>query len=566
VGRPIGNTQIYILDRRRNPVPVGITGDLFIGGHGVARGYLNRPELNGERFLPDPFCGRPDARMYNTGDLARYLPDGTIDFIGRSDFQVKVRGHRIELGEIEAVLAQHPSVLQAVVTILQDPTRQAYLAAYATSKEPLPPVSELRAFMKNRLPDYMVPATYLRLDAFPLTPNGKVDRQALPDPQGTEHPADKPTAFEPPATPVEETLAAIWRSVLNLDEISVHDNFFDLGGHSILAIRIFSEIESQLGQALPLGALYEAPTIRMIAVLLEDRERIWTPLVTIQDQGTKPPFFCVGGGVLHMRNLSRRLGSDQPYYALQTETLEGERLLRADLEAIAEDMLAEVRRVQPRGPYYLGGAYGSAMVALEMARRLVRNREEVAILVAFNTVPQLKANSTVHRIARRLSKMLRTSPAHWAEQLQEVSWLHARESFMSIYWQVAFRFYRAIGRPMPLRLRAGHYAEMLLRRAANSYRPDCNYVGDVTLFLTPEWYEKCQNHVNWGWNAHIRGRASADKVPGDPCTMFTEPNVSILAQHLRTRLHEARTRVVAASGEASPAAVPLRQASVGSTV
>jgi amino acid adenylation domain-containing protein len=268
IGRPIANTQIYILDTYLNPVPVGVAGELHIGGDGLARGYLNRPELTAEKFIANPFSNEPGARLYKTGDLARYLSDGNIEFLGRIDSQVKIRGFRIELGEIEAVLAQHAAIQQAVVLAREDTPGDKRLVAYIVSTDgPDASVHDLRSYLQQKLPDYMVPSAFMFVDSLPLTPNGKLDRKSLPAPDTRpelEH------AFIAPRTPVEEILANIWCTVLKLDKVGIYDNFFHLGGHSLLATQVVSRIRDALKLALPLKTLFGTPTIQGLGQQLED--------------------------------------------------------------------------------------------------------------------------------------------------------------------------------------------------------------------------------------------------------------------------------------------------------
>ena len=259
IGRPISNAQVYVLDRRREPVPVGVPGELHIGGAGLARGYLNRADLTAEKFITNPFSKDPGARLYKTGDLVRWLPDGNIEFLGRIDHQVKIRGNRIELGEIESVLGRHPSVREVAVTARSNERGKQQLVAYIVSSNGhSPSTHDLRDFLKRKLPDCMVPSAFVTLDAFPLTPNGKLDRNALPDPK-------LETGFVAPRTPTEEKLADIWRDVLGGQRAGIHDNFFDLGGHSLLATQVISRIRSAFEIALPFNALFEAPTIAELA-------------------------------------------------------------------------------------------------------------------------------------------------------------------------------------------------------------------------------------------------------------------------------------------------------------
>jgi acyl carrier protein len=266
IGQPVANTRIYLLDAHGQPVPVGVAGEMYIGGAGVARGYLNRPELTAERFVADPFVNEPNARMYRTGDLARYLPDGNIEFLGRNDFQVKLRGYRIELGEIESALQRHPAVREVAVLAREDVAGDKRLVAYiVAANPPADLVDQLRALLRVSLPEYMVPAHFLTLDALPRTPNGKVDRRALPPPDNSG--PDFPAAFVAPRNPVEEVLAGIWADVLRLEQVGVRDNFFDLGGHSLLATQLMSRLRDALQVELPLRTLFEAPTVAGLAAL-----------------------------------------------------------------------------------------------------------------------------------------------------------------------------------------------------------------------------------------------------------------------------------------------------------
>jgi natural product biosynthesis luciferase-like monooxygenase protein/non-ribosomal peptide synthase protein (TIGR01720 family) len=263
IGRPIGNTRLYILDARLQPVPLGVVGELFIGGDGVARGYLGRPEVDAERFIPDRFSGRRGDRLYRTGDLARHRDDGNVEYVGRMDSQVKLRGHRIELGEIERVVSAHPAVRDSTVVLRDGGTEHERLVAYVVSRAgSRVSAPELRSHLEDRLPRYMLPAAFVVLEALPLTPNGKVDRAALPAPERATEPE---VVYVGPRTPTEEVLATAWADVLGLDRVGVEDNFFDLGGHSLVATRVVSRIRSALGIDVPLRALFEAPTVAALA-------------------------------------------------------------------------------------------------------------------------------------------------------------------------------------------------------------------------------------------------------------------------------------------------------------
>ena len=276
IGPPIANTTFYVLDLYGQPVPVGVPGELHIGGDGVARGYLNRPELTRERFVADPFSNETAARMYKTGDRVRRLPDGRLEFLGRLDHQVKIRGYRIELGEIEAVLRLHPEVQDAVVVARDSGEGEKRLVAYVTANGPDPvPVGSLRDLLRRKLAPYMIPAALVPLDAFPLTPNGKIDRKALPLPDDQMR-RDTGAAYVAPRTPLEELLAGFWRDHLGVKQVGIHDNFFDLGGDSLTMIRLSLEIERATSQSFPLPWIFDAPTVAGMAGIF------WWPEVGVQ--------------------------------------------------------------------------------------------------------------------------------------------------------------------------------------------------------------------------------------------------------------------------------------------
>jgi acyl-coenzyme A synthetase/AMP-(fatty) acid ligase/acyl carrier protein len=279
IGRPIPGRQIYILDRQRELIPAGVAGEIYIGGAGVARGYLNRPDLTAERFVPHPFSSEPGARLYRSGDLARYLPDGNIEFLGRIDHQVKIRGHRVELGEVEAVLGEHPAVSEVVILAKEDLSNEKRLVAYIVlHPEQTVTVSELREFLKKKLPDHMIPAAYVPLNELPLTANRKLDRQALPAPEPGRPQMEQ--AFVAPRTAAEMVMARIWSDLLNVEQVGIHDNFFELGGHSLLATQVISQVRSTFQVEIPLRRLFERPTV---ASLLDEVASAWGGMAIVEE-------------------------------------------------------------------------------------------------------------------------------------------------------------------------------------------------------------------------------------------------------------------------------------------
>ncbi len=412
IGRPIANTRIYILDGAMQPAPVGDTGDLYIGGAGVARGYWRRAELTQTRFVPDPFGDGSAARLYRTGDLARYRADGTIEFLGRADDQIKLRGYRIELGEIEAALAQHPAVRQVAVAVRTTAAGDDQLVAYivwktdagATDGSAAASAAELRRHLKAILPDYMVPAAYVTLDTFPLTPNGKVDRRALPAPQGRRQDADAGAPYDPPATPAEQLLATIWSEALGIDRVGRADNFFDLGGHSLLAMRVVWTLLTAHGIDLPIRLIYAAPQLADLAREVESRRpegegaalRELSPKVEPRPEDRYLPFPLTGVQQAYWlgRSASFELGriSCQFYREYDASELDVPRLARAWQRLVERhDMLRAI--VRPDGqqqilkdvpPYEIEllDLAGRAQEARESALHDIRERMSHQVLEA----------------------------------------------------------------------------------------------------------------------------------------------------------------------------------------
>jgi thioesterase domain-containing protein/acyl carrier protein len=515
-GKPLANQQFYILNSQLQPVPIDIIGELYIGGAGVARGYLNRPELNAEKFLSAPFLKQlnPSGLLYKTGDLGRYLTDGTIEFLGRTDYQIKIRGFRVELGEIESVLTQHPLVQQAVViphTVLH---QERYLVAYIVSSGELTE-DTLRAFLKPKLPDYMIPATWVMLDVLPLTPNGKIDRQTLL----REH------SFQPksrdlilPQNPLEKQLAEIWENVLGIHPIGIQDNFFELGGESLLAVKLFSQIEQQFSQRLPLASLFETATIESMARRLLQREKLptWSALVPINANGSKSPFFCIhgaGGGVLYYRPLADRLGPNQPFYGLQAEWVDGDEPTYTCIEDMAADYVREVLTVQPVGPYRLGGYSFGGNVAYEMAQQLQAQGKCVESLVLIDTTPNL--------------------------QFFERNFAYYRYK-MATHWQYGglFGFLQSIGFAIQQRFKEvfdqeAHQAILLWQEHTKmlaNYQ-HCPYNGNLILFQSDE-YNLRYPDMKQQWAKFVSGEIHDHAIWGNHYNLLKEPFVQSLATQL----------------------------------
>ncbi|QRO00996.1 amino acid adenylation domain-containing protein [Archangium violaceum] len=384
IGRPLPGTQAYVLDARLRPVPQGIPGELYLGGKGLARGYLGRPDLSAERFVPNPFSSTPGARMYRTGDRVRWRADGQLEYLERIDFQVKVRGFRIELGEVEQALLQHPAVREAVALARDGGPDGKQLVAYVTGPADQLGASALRSFLRERLPDYMVPSAFVVLEALPLTANGKVDRQALPAPVPS---AGASRIHIPHRDRTEMLLCGIWEELLNVHPIGIRDDFFALGGTSLVAVRLMHRIRETFGRTLPISALFSAKSVEELALLLREKQDpvAWTPLVPIQPGGKRRPLYCVhplGGTVLGFGPLARRLGPDQPFFGLE-HVRPGKPPNR--VEAMAAEYLAAIRKHQPQGSYRLAGKSVGGLVAVEMARMLQAEGQEVELLALLGT-------------------------------------------------------------------------------------------------------------------------------------------------------------------------------------
>jgi surfactin family lipopeptide synthetase A len=438
IGRPLPNRKVYVLDRAGAPVPIGVSGELHIGGELLARGYLNRSELTAERFIADPFSHEPHARLYKTGDLARYLSDGTIEFLGRVDEQVKIRGYRIELGEIEAVLSQHHAVRQAVVVAREDKPGDKRLVAYVVLQQDRPStISDLRDHLGKTLPGYMVPSAFVPLEMLPVTRSGKVDRRALPAPESARHIEEE--TFVAPTLPVHYQLIKIWEELLDLRPIGMRDNFFYLGGHSLLAARLVARIEEVFGKHIPLATLFAGPTIEQLANVLQEPGEAdeHAALVTVQAGETKRPFFFLHGdykgGAFFCFSLARGLGSDQPFYALEPYQFDGLHV-PPPLEVMASAHIKLIRAVQPEGPYLLGGFCNGGLVAYEMARQLHAAGETIDLLVLIN--PTLFGRKGfVHNVIKRFSNLV--GPG---QQKQLTAFLWQRHMYR--YVQHLYRYLR----------------------------------------------------------------------------------------------------------------------------
>jgi len=548
IGRPIANTKVYVLDRGGRPAPIGVPGELYAGGDGVALGYWERPDLTSERFVPDPFSPEPGARLFRTGDRARWREDGVVEFLGRWDAQVKVRGFRVEPAEVERALEEHPDVREAVVEARRDSRGDRTLVAWVVSAEGRRvSAEEIRRWTLGRLPGHLAPSLFVPVDSLPLTAQGKIDRRALPEPA-----AGREEAIVSPQDGIELALVRIWEDVLGVRSVSVRDNFFALGGHSLLAVRLFARIENVLGRRLPLATLFQAPTIEQLAAVMrkEGWSAPWSSLVVIQGGGGRPPFFCVpgvGGNVVGFHMLARHLGADQPVYGLQARGLDGVAPPDTSVEEMAAHYVAQMKAIVPCGPYYLGGASFGGKVAFEMARRLESEGEKVALLALFDTfAPGAGSGAPLPVVLRHgFARFFARVDYHMENlllQKQRGEYIRkkartVRRRIRSRLWQLAYRLFDERSRAMPRALRSVREAGYL----ANRRYVAGPYGGTATLFRAAVRSVADATGRDMGWGRLARGGVEVHHVAGDHENMLVEPHVRVLARELRVAIDEAAT-------------------------
>ncbi len=544
IGRPIANTQFYILDSHLQPMPINVPGELYIGGAGVARGYFNRPELTEQYFIPDPFTHEPGARIYKTGDLARYRATGEYDFLGRLDYQIKLRGYRIELGEIETVLSLQPGVQEATVIAREDTPGDKRLVAYVVlDQQQQTSTEELQNALAQQLPSYMVPSAFVYMDELPLTSNGKVDRRKLPAPTASR--GEKEETYVAPTLLIHHQLVKIWADLLGTQRIGIKDNFFSLGGHSLLAIRLVDRIEQAFGKKIPLATLFVNPTIEHLAETLQKEEETTGErcrLIKVQSGGSRRPFFFLHGiwtgGAFYCFPLARVLGPDQPFYVLEPYRFEALEAPPA-LEEMAAAHIKVLRSVQPEGPYLLGGFCNGGLIAFEMARQLHQDGQKLDLL-ALIAPPSPAQYRGFYRAMRLLADLARR------DQTQQTRWfLRSRHALRHLYqkicpWDSRFDDFDQLLRIEPgLRAmfpdKAMLYADYigLLTHVEARYRPGY-YPGKVTYL-----WARDELAAVTAWHKEAQSDAIEEYiVPGTHMTSVTE-HTAIVGEYLSQCLRKA---------------------------
>jgi len=554
IGPPIANTQFYVLDARLQPVPVGVTGELFIGGAGLAREYWRRPELTEEKFLPNPFA---PGRIYRTGDLARWRADGYVDLLGRTDHQVKVRGYRIELLEIETVLTGHPAVRDAVVAAVDNGSGEKMLGAWVDLQVASPPgdlVEQLQALLTRKLPEYMVPSSISVLPALPRTANGKIDRKNLPQPQFL-NPSER--QIVEPKNDAERRLLTIWQSVLGVEGISVSANFFELGGTSLMILRLIAKVNTEFQSLLPIPIIYTAPTIEKMARVLFKEEKDF--VLALQPNGQQPPLFMIQSYHLY-RTLPAALGADQPFYGVRELELQ-DREFPYTLDSLVKAYVAHIREVQPQGPYYLSGFCFFALLAFAVAGELERQGEEVAFLglIDANCPYYWRSQSTdAGRWQRYKTVLLHTGSeiskldpmsrvTHLTRFAAKKAWnqllgfsLWVRTGVYSYFMERKMRL------PWPLRNKA-----MVTRVAARMHRPG-PIRADIFLFPAMDQPYPVGFDTALGWTEMTSGHVKTIWLRGNHEDMFLESNIDVMAQKLRQSMNEVMVSYAASQGKSVP--------------
>jgi amino acid adenylation domain-containing protein len=557
LGRSLPNTRVYILDHVMQPVPIGVAAEIYIGGDCVARGYLNRPELTADRFTPDPFGNLPGARLYRTGDLTRWLPSGEIEFLGRTDYQVKIRGFRIELNEIDAILNRHAAVDKAITIARENGAAGKHIVSYVVPKRDGNNSSEetafdvrhlplrLRDFLKGQVPAYMIPSSIVVLDAMPLSPQGKVNLRALPDPSIEVMPHDR---LEMPRTLLQAQLVEIWEEVLNTSPISITDDFFQIGGHSLLAVRIMTMIRNRLKQTVPVTSLFRNPTIAGLAkVLAQSSAAPASPvLVEIQPEGEDVPFFCVhpvGGSVFCYADLARALGRKRPFYGLQAPApgVFSEDALDesgATIEQIASLYIRDIQRVRRRGPYLLGGWSMGGLIAFEIARQLNQQGESVGTLVLFDTYLPPQDREIIDerdelpipiRFAADMSRLIGKDQVDLQEQFLSLDVHQQRAMLLDALKRDGVLAEDAPGEEMDRLLTVFKRNSM----AVDRYRLRRGKQR-IILFRTAK--ANVPEQLAQQWRRWAAGGVELCLTPGDHYDMLKRPHVSLLAKRLKSYL------------------------------
>ncbi len=581
IGKPFSNTQLYVVDEWDQIVPIGIAGELYIAGEGIAREYLNRPGLSAEKFILNPFRAsaainnydssipKPVSRLYKTGDKVRWNTDGEIEYLGRIDEQVKMSGYRIELGEIENVLLQNKNIKQAAVRLNEDNHGNKMLVGYVVPAGIFDKQNTI-AQLQEKLPEYMIPGMWMELERLPQTPNGKIDKKALPIPDFSKLLNDQ---YAAPTNDTEIALVKIWEHLLGVKKVGVHDTFFELGGNSIQTVTMFTRIRKQFGKELPLATIFQAPDIRKLAAIINQKDKVVNVscLVPIQPHGTKPPLFCMhagAGNVLFYKDLSKNLGMEQPLYGLMARGLNGKEHFHTSIEEMATHYIKEIRSVQPHGPYFLAGYCLGGTLAFEMAQQLLKEGEKTELLATFNSrsatylnAPSIDSNNGTQKKPPRLSSIIRAYAGDYSslkpkekvlyplkvmkigsKVITHVLYNKTRNKILRLYSKAVkfgFDYYLSKGKLLPRFLRNKYmlHTNGIMSRA---YKTGV-YPGKMLVFRSPQIYKD----PYLGWKQHVSGVIESYDVPGKyrrRSEIMNEPYINVIASKLKILLEPSKQK------------------------
>ncbi len=546
IGKPVDRTFIYILDDEFKKVPEGETGEIYIGGEGVARGYFNKPELTSEKFIFDPFSGKPKGRMYRTGDLGKILPNGEILCFGRIDNQVKIRGYRIELSEIEFILSQQKNIKEAVVLSVKNRAGDARLVAYVVAagvKESAKAneIQHWKTALKSALPAFMVPNDFVLLDALPLTENGKIDRKALPNPEINIDTTQ--SSYVAPRSKLEKLVANIWTECLKVENIGVHDNFFELGGHSLAAVQVITRIKNETGKRVRLANFFEYPTVEQLVILLENnKNQGLNSLVPIKPEGTKVPLYIVHGNgstAFKFISFAQQMDADQPVFGLQAIGIDGFAEPIDNIKDIAASYVSEILAHNPEGPYSLSGYSFGGVMAFEMAQQLVAMGKTVTLLAMFEGYVvnnyQLKPGlyKTLHRVYTRMRKFMFGF------------YLLANEPGRTIGYKIEtmkMGINQMAGKDLIKENKPDADLEFIDKVAKVHQKAVANYQlkpynGDIAIFRAEKRSFYIDDFENMGWVPYAR-KVNAYDIDGEHMIIFDPPQNIKFARTLQALLDE----------------------------
>jgi aspartate racemase len=562
IGKAIANTEVHILNPALQPVPVGECGELYIGGLGLADGYLNLPEQTAAKFIQNPFSKDPQSRLYKTGDRGRCLADGNLEFMGRFDFQVKLQGFRVELTEIELQLEQAAPIQQAIVLAQVDPAENSRLVAYLKlhPHQEFDP-TELRQWLQQTLPEYMIPAVFVEVKSFPLTSHGKVDRQALPIPALGKEVEDR--AIVAPTNEVEARLRQIWENILGINHIGITDNFFELGGHSLSVVRLTDQISQAFGVNLPLSIILQAPTIAQLAAVLAQPIQV-DSLVLLRSGGAKPPLFLIHDGdgeTLLYRSLAYQLDSARPIYGIQPYANANYPILHTRITDMAIAYLQQIRSVQPQGPYYLGGLCAGGVLAYEIACQLQQQGQTVAMVAVLDAVnPSLDRSQWIQNQRRdRFSKAINHNQSMTLRNLLHTLAIVVKKagnllryevtSFLQRYLNTAklhlFRHYLDRHQTPPQWIKNISVRQVYLFAEAD-YAPARKFEGQLLLFRATQGigddlpYQEIYSDPELGWGQLTTQNVRVYDVPGGHSSMLQQPHVRGISDSLKTYLDDSK--------------------------